>query len=136
MKEGDLKNYILFEEENNIRSDRFCYDYSNPSPTKKTPKHFTSYKDEMNKNSLLKRSSRKQKEFKYDITGLSRMCNDRYIDMKMNQIMFLRSLILLQNKLNTIAMNNINNYITTSHDSRRHNIPMLWLHDNKTVYSM
>ncbi|ETW60681.1 hypothetical protein PFMC_03381 [Plasmodium falciparum CAMP/Malaysia] len=55
---------------------------------------------------------------------------------KKNQLLFFRSIFLLQNKLNVIATNNINNYITNSHDTRRHSIPMLWIHDNKTVYSM
>ncbi|KNG74999.1 hypothetical protein PFMG_01216 [Plasmodium falciparum IGH-CR14] len=100
MKEGNVQNYILFEGENDVKSDRFCYDYSNPSPIKKTTKHFTSYKTQMNNDGLFKRASLKQNEFKYDI------------------------------------MNNINNYITNSHDTRRHSIPMLWIHDNKTVYSM
>ncbi|SOV78168.1 conserved Plasmodium protein, unknown function [Plasmodium sp. gorilla clade G3] len=135
MKE-DVQNYILFEGENDIKSGRFCYDYSNPFPIKKTTRHFTSYKTQMNKNSVFKRESLKQNDFKYDIMSITPKCNDRYIDMKMNKLIFLRSIFLLQNKLNIIAMNNINNYITNSHHTRRHTIPMLWLHDNKTVYSM
>ncbi|ETW15374.1 hypothetical protein PFFVO_05668 [Plasmodium falciparum Vietnam Oak-Knoll (FVO)] len=81
MKEGNVQNYILFEGENDVKSDRFCYDYSNPSPIKKTTKHFTSYKTQMNNDGLFKRASLKQNEFKYDIMGITPKCNDRYIDM-------------------------------------------------------
>ncbi|ETW42093.1 hypothetical protein PFAG_03425 [Plasmodium falciparum Santa Lucia] len=131
-----MYNFLIFFSLYSVKSDRFCYDYSNPSPIKKTTKHFTSYKTQMNNDGLFKRASLKQNEFKYDIMGITPKCNDRYIDMKKNQLLFFRSIFLLQNKLNVIATNNINNYITNSHDTRRHSIPMLWIHDNKTVYSI
>ncbi|SPJ11046.1 conserved Plasmodium protein, unknown function [Plasmodium sp. DRC-Itaito] len=136
MKEGNVQNYILFEGENDIKSDRFCYDYSNSSTIEKTTKHFTSYKTQINNSNMFKRASLKENEFKCDIMDITPKCNDRYIDMKMNQLICFRSIFLLQNKLSIIAMNNINNYMTNSHHTRRHSIPMLWLHDNKTVYSM
>lgn len=62
-----MYNFLIFFSLYSVKSDRFCYDYSNPSPIKKTTKHFTSYKTQMNNDGLFKRASLKQNEFKYDI---------------------------------------------------------------------
>ncbi|ANQ08975.1 Uncharacterized protein PCOAH_00036680 [Plasmodium coatneyi] len=126
--------FILFEGENNLNSDNFCYEYKEWA-IRKTPSKTQSYKNLGSQSRMSKWACGDKTPFNFAIWEITPKCNSPFAQLKKEELNFFLSLYLLQSDLEMIGKHNLEDFLNKEDKRRRHKVPMLWLHDCTAAYS-
>ncbi|KAI4838436.1 hypothetical protein MKS88_002915 [Plasmodium brasilianum] len=135
MEEPNSERYILFEGENEVNHDNFCYEYAERTSRKSTS-NVQSHKSL--KNIISKQNKTLWKdttEYIPYIPEITPKCSQRYTDLEKKKLSFLCSLCLLQSDLSIIGKHNLKELLNNTEKEKWKKIPFLWIHDYKATYS-
>ncbi|SBT35982.1 conserved Plasmodium protein, unknown function [Plasmodium ovale wallikeri] len=114
--------YILFEGENEVCYDHFCYEYTEKKTGKRKPPNSQSGKTLCGRSHHSKWAQPGKVNFNCDI-------------LKKEELIFFEALHLLQSDMDCIGKHNLEHYLNGEDRKRRRKIPMLWVRDYKSAYS-
>ncbi|SBS91240.1 conserved Plasmodium protein, unknown function [Plasmodium ovale curtisi] len=128
--------YILFEGENEVCYDHFCYEYTEKKTGKKKLPNSQSGKTLSGRSHHSKWAQPDKVDFNCDILKkVTPQCDKRYGDLKKEELSFFEALHLLQSDMDCIGKHNLEDYLNGEDRKRRRKIPMLWVRDYKSAYS-
>ncbi|CAI7720602.1 conserved Plasmodium protein, unknown function [Plasmodium vivax] len=126
--------FILFEGENDVNSDNFCYEYKE-KPIGKRLSKAQSYKNLGSRNRMSKWACGDKAPFNFATWEITPRCSSHFAELKKEELNFFLSLYLLQSDLEMIGQHNLEDFLNNEDQRRRHKVPMLWLHDCTASYS-
>ncbi|CAA9988343.1 conserved Plasmodium protein, unknown function [Plasmodium knowlesi strain H] len=136
MEESHVEPFILFEGENNVNSDNFCYEYKAKS-IRKGLSRTQSYRNLSSRSRMSKWACKNGAPFNFAIWEITPRCSSRFAQLKKEKLDLFLSLYLLQSDLGMIGKHNLDDFLYNEDQRRRRRdgVPMLWLHDSTATYS-
>ncbi|EUD67164.1 hypothetical protein C922_02314 [Plasmodium inui San Antonio 1] len=129
-EESHAEQLILFEGENDVNSQNFCYDYKEETPRRRLPKE-KNHKNLGSPNGMSKWACGEKAPFNLAIWEINPRCSSRFAEL----LNFFLSLYLLQSDLEMIGKHNLEDFLKSEDQRWSHKVPMLWLHDCTAAYS-
>ncbi|KMZ80281.1 hypothetical protein PVIIG_03185 [Plasmodium vivax India VII] len=111
--------FILFEGENDVNSDNFCYEYKE-KPIGKRLSKAQSYKNLGSRNRMSKWACGDKAPFNFATWEITPRCSSQFAELS---------------DLEMIGQHNLEDFLNNEDQRRRHKVPMLWLHDCTAAYS-
>eukprot|EP00366_Plasmodium_knowlesi_P001826 XP_002259323.1 hypothetical protein, conserved in Plasmodium species [Plasmodium knowlesi strain H] len=121
MEESHVEPFILFEGENNVNSDNFCYEYKAKS-IRKGLSRTQSYRNLSSRSRMSKWACKNGAPFNFAIWEITPRCSSRFAQLS---------------DLGMIGKHNLDDFLYNEDQRRRRRdgVPMLWLHDSTATYS-
>ncbi|ANQ08472.1 Uncharacterized protein PCOAH_00026540 [Plasmodium coatneyi] len=118
-EQSEAGQFILFEGENDVNSDNFCYEYKEKAIRKRLSKT-QSYKNLGSQNRMSKWACGDRGPLNFAIWEITPKCSSRFAQLS---------------DLEMIGKHNLEDFLNHEDQRRRHKVPMLWLHDSTMAYS-
>ncbi|KJP90208.1 hypothetical protein AK88_00056 [Plasmodium fragile] len=118
-EQSNTGQFILFEGENDVNSDNFCYEHKEKGIRKRLSRT-QSYKNLGSQNRMSKWACGDKAPFNFAIWKITPKCSSRFAELS---------------DLDTIGKHNLEDFLNNEDQKRRHKVPMLWLHDCTAAYS-
>ncbi|CAD2091903.1 conserved Plasmodium protein, unknown function [Plasmodium vinckei brucechwatti] len=136
MEADNSESYILFEGENDIRYDRFGYDGSEERVSDINSPYIQPHNNLSEKSQMKKLPLGNNIGFNQDTLKKIQKSGQHYLGSNDEGLKLTTSLHQLQSDLNVIRQHNAKYNSNGEDDERRNKIPMLWIYNYKTIYSV
>ncbi|SCM21301.1 conserved Plasmodium protein, unknown function [Plasmodium chabaudi adami] len=136
METDNSESYILFEGEHDIKYDQFGYDGFDERASDTNSPYIQAHNNLNEKGHMKKLALSNNIGFNQDTLKKIQKYGHHYLDSKYNDLNLATSIHQLQSDLSIIRQHKGKYNSNGEDDERRNKIPMLWIHNYKTIYSI